>query len=159
MLDIVAKIVISIELAYVLSMDELDRRLLALLRADARAPASALASDLKVSRGTVQNRIDRLKARGLIQGFTIRARPDLESDRVRAVMSIEVVGERTAAVVRALAGFPQVAAVHSTNGRWDLVAELDTDSLSGFSQTLDEIRQIAGIANSETSLLLRSHPM
>jgi DNA-binding Lrp family transcriptional regulator len=140
-------------------MDELDRRLLSRLRADARMPASALASDLKVSRGTVQNRIDRLKARGLIQGFTIRARPDIESERVRAVMSIEVVGERTSAVVRALAGFPQVAAIYSTNGRWDLVAELDTDNLSGFSQTLDEIRQIAGIANSETSLLLRSHPM
>jgi DNA-binding Lrp family transcriptional regulator len=140
-------------------MDELDRRLLALLRIDARTAASSLALELGVSRGTVQNRIDRLRAQGVIQGFTIRARPDIETNRVRAVMSIEVVGERTNPVVRALAGFPQVVAIHSTNGRWDLVAELDTDSLSGFSQILDDIRRIQGISNSETSLLLRSHPL
>ena len=140
-------------------MDELDRRLLALLRADARTPASSLAQELSVSRGTVQNRIERLRAKGVIQGFTVRARPDIEVNRVRAVMSIEVAGERTTPVVRALAGFPQVVAIHSTNGRWDLVAELDTDSLAGFSQILDDIRRIQGISNSETSLLLRSHPL
>jgi DNA-binding Lrp family transcriptional regulator len=138
-------------------MDDLDRRLLGLLRLDARASASSLAGELQISRGTVQNRIDRLRARGVIQGFTIRARADLEADRVRAVMSIEVAGEKTAAVVKALRGFPEVVAVHSTNGRWDLVAELDTDSLSGFSHALDEIRRIEGISGSETSLLLRSH--
>ena len=140
-------------------MDDLDRQLLGLLRLDARAPASGLAKQLKVSRGTVQNRIERLRARGVIQGFTIRARADLEADRIRAVMCIEVSGERTDAVVRGLRGFPQIVAVHSTNGRWDLVAELDTDSLAGFSQTLDEIRRIEGIGVTETSLLLRSYPM
>lgn len=138
-------------------MDDLDRRLLALLRLDARAPASSLAAELQVSRGTVQNRIERLRARGVIQGFTIRARADIESERVRAVMCVEVAGEKTAQVVRALRGFPEVVAVHSTNGRWDLVVELDTSSLAGFSHALDEIRRIEGISASETSLLLRSH--
>jgi DNA-binding Lrp family transcriptional regulator len=140
-------------------MDDLDRKLLALLRTDARASASALGAQLKVSRGTIQNRIERMQARGAIQGFTVRARPDLEAERIRAVMSIEVTGERSGAVVKALRGFPEVVAIHSTNGRWDLVAELDTDSLAGFSRTLDEIRKIEGIAVTETSLLLRSYPM
>lgn len=138
-------------------MDELDRKLLALLRLDARASASSLAAELRISRGTVQNRIEKLIKSRIIQGFTIRARADLEADRVRAVMSIEVAGEKTTAVVKALRGFPEVVAVHSTNGRWDLVIELDTDSLSGFSHALDEIRRIQGISGSETSLLLRSH--
>ncbi len=140
-------------------MDDLDRKLLALLRIDARAPASALAAQLKVSRGTIQNRIEKMQARGAIQGFTVRARPDVEAERIRAVMSIEVTGERSGAVVKALRGFPEVVAIHSTNGRWDLVAELDTDSLAGFSRTLDEIRKIEGIAVTETSLLLRSYPI
>lgn len=140
-------------------MDDLDRKLLALLRIDARAPASALAAQLKVSRGTIQNRIEKMRARGAIQGFTVRARPDVEAERIRAVMSIEVTGERSGAVVKALRGFPEVVAIHSTNGRWDLVAELDTDSLAGFSRTLDEIRKIEGIAVTETSLLLRSYPI
>lgn len=138
-------------------MDDLDRRLLALLREEARAPASSLAARLKVSRGTVQNRIERMLARGTIQGFTVRARPELEAERVRAVMSLAIEGERTRAVLKALRGFPEVAAVHSTNGRWDLIAELDTATLADFSRLLDELRTIEGIGASETSLLLRTH--
>lgn len=135
-------------------MDELDRRLLALLRADARTPAAALAAELKVSRGTVQNRIARLQAQGVIQGFTIRTRPELESQRVRAVMSIAVEGERTAAVIRRLKGFPAVERIYTTNGRWDLIAELLVADLAAFSRALDDIRTVAGIASTETSLLL-----
>ena len=140
-------------------MDDLDRRLLSLLRADARASASKLAAALNVSRGTVQNRIDRLLARGVIQGFTVRVRPDLDAGRVRAVTCIEVKGERAGAVVKALRGFPQVTAIHTTNGRWDLVAELEADNLAAFSRTLDDLRRIEGIAVSETNLLLSSHPV
>lgn len=135
-------------------IDDLDRRLISLLRADSRMPAASLAQALKVSRGTVQNRIDRLMARGVIQGFTIRTKPELEANRVRAIMCIEIEGERAAAVVKALRGFPEVDKVHSTNGRWDLVAELDVETLAQFSQALDRIREIEGIASTETSILL-----
>jgi DNA-binding Lrp family transcriptional regulator len=135
-------------------LDDLDRRLVALLRVDSRSPAAALAKALKVSRGTVQNRIDRMLARGDIRGFTIATAPEMEANRVRAVMTIAIEGERSAAVVRALKGFPQVAAVHTTNGRWDLVADLDVATLAEFSRALDEIRRIEGIASTETSILL-----
>jgi DNA-binding Lrp family transcriptional regulator len=135
-------------------LDDTDRRLVALLRADSRLPASSLAVQLKVSRGTVQNRIERLVARGVIQGFTIRTRPELEANRVRAIMCIAVEGERSSAVVKALRGLPTVDRVHTTNGRWDLVAELDTETLREFSDTLDRVRTIEGIASTETSILL-----
>ena len=138
-------------------MDDLDHKLLALLRADSREPAASLAAKLKVSRGTVQNRIDRMQARGIIHGFTVRTRPEADAHRVRAIMSIAIEGERSAAVVRALKGFAEVAAIHSTNGRWDLIVELETDTLEGFSRTLDGVREISGIAGTETSLLLASH--
>ncbi len=139
-------------------IDDLDRELIALLRADSRKPAATLAKALKVSRGTVQNRIERLVREGTIQGFTIKTRPDA-SNRVRAVMTIAIEGERSGAVVRALRGFPEVAAVHTTNGRWDLVAELDVETLAEFSRTLDEIRQIEGIASTETSILLATQKL
>lgn len=138
--------------------DELDRELIALLRADSRKPAATLAKALGVSRGTVQNRIDRLVRDGVIQGFTIKTRPDA-SNHVRAVMTIAIEGERSAAVVRALRGFPEVAAVHTTNGRWDLVAEIDVETLADFSGALDRIRQIEGIASTETSLLLATQKL
>jgi DNA-binding Lrp family transcriptional regulator len=140
-------------------MDELDRRLIARLRADSRTPAASLAKALKVSRGTVQNRIERLVSQGVIQGFTVKTRPDVDAGRVRAVMSIAVEGERSGAVVKALSGFPEVAAIHTTNGRWDLVAELDVEGLPEFSQALDQIRQVEGIASTETSILLATQKM
>ena len=139
-------------------VDELDQELIALLRADSRKPAATLAKALGVSRGTVQNRIDRLARDGVIQGFTIKTRPEA-ANRVRAVMTIAIEGERSGAVVRALRGFPEVAAVHTTNGRWDLVAELDVDTLSTFSHALDRIRQIEGISATETSILLATQKL
>jgi DNA-binding Lrp family transcriptional regulator len=135
-------------------VDDLDHQLLALLRADSRKPAAALAAALKVSRGTVQNRLARMSAEGVIQAFTVRTRPELESGRVRAVMCIAIEGERSAAVVRRLKGLPAVDRIFATNGRWDLVAELDVGSLAEFSRALDDVRRIEGIAATETSLLL-----
>ncbi len=138
-------------------MDETDRKLVSLLRDNARAPVASLAKSLKVSRGTVQNRIDRMLARGQIGGFTVRVRDDAE--RVRAIMAIAVEGERSGAVLKALRGFTEVRAVHMTNGRWDMIAELETDSLAGFSSALDAVRLIEGISATETSLLLKTHQM
>lgn len=140
-------------------MDSLDRDLIALLRADSRKPAAALAEALKVSRGTVQNRIDRLLRKGVIQGFTVKTRPDIDANRVRAVMTIAIEGERSGAVVRALKGLPEVAAIHTTNGRWDLVADLDVATLADFSASLDRIRRIEGIAATETSILLATQKL
>ena len=137
-------------------MDETDRRLLALLRANARETAASLAKKLKVSRGTVQNRIARLQADRVIRGFTIRTAPDQESGRIRAIMCIAIEGEKSAKVIRALSGFPEVEQIYTTNGRWDLMAEIATDTLAGFSRALDEVRMIQGIAATETSLLLSS---
>lgn len=141
-------------------MDDLDRRLLALLRADSRQPVASLAAALKVSRGTVQNRIRRMSGpQGVIQGFTVRTRPEAEDTRIRAIMTIAIEGEHTGAVIKALRGFPEVDKVHTTNGRWDLVAELETETLAHFSRTLDQIRLIDGIASTETSILLATQKM
>ncbi|HEY1709336.1 MAG TPA: Lrp/AsnC family transcriptional regulator [Rhizomicrobium sp.] len=137
-------------------LDDVDRKLLALLRSNARESAAALAKKLRVSRGTVQNRIAGMLAGGEIQGFTVRTQPELEAGRVRAVMCIAIEGERSGKVVAALRGFPEVEKIHTTNGRWDLIIDLNTDTLASFSRALDRIRTIEGIASTETSLLLAS---
>src|SRR5262249_32274217 len=80
-------------------MDDTDRRLIALLRDNARLPVATLAHRLKVSRGTAQNRIDRLTADGVIGGFTVRLKPDAEPQRVRAITMVAVEGEHTAAAM------------------------------------------------------------
>lgn len=135
-------------------MDTLDRRLLALLREDARASIASLAKTLGVARGTVQNRLARLEREGTIVGYSVRLKPQVEEHRIRALMSIAVDGNRIETVIAALRGDPAVDALHSTNGRWDIVAELRADSLASFDQVLGRIRQLDGIASTETSLLL-----
>jgi DNA-binding Lrp family transcriptional regulator len=136
-------------------MDDLDHRLLALLRSDARESVASLAKKLGVARGTVQNRMARLEADGTIVGYSVRLKPDIqEQHQIRAVMTIAVEGNQVDGVVKALRGEPAVAGVHSTNGRWDLVAELRTDTLASFDRVLAKISRMPGVSSSETSLLL-----
>ncbi len=135
-------------------MDDLDHRLIALLRDDARASVASLAKKLGVARGTVQNRMARLQADGTIVGYTVRLKPDIQEQHIRAIMTIAVEGNQVDTVTRALRGEPAVASLHSTNGRWDLVAELRTDSLASFDRVLARISRMPGVSSSETSLLL-----
>ncbi|GGF61365.1 AsnC family transcriptional regulator [Azorhizobium oxalatiphilum] len=135
-------------------LDDLDRRLLALLRADARRPVAKLATELGVSRATVSARIDRLVRDGVILGFTILTRPAEGEESVQAVTMVEVDGKHAEAVIRRLNGFPEIRALSTTNGRWDLVAEIEAPTLKAFDDLLRAIRQIDGISASETSILL-----
>lgn len=138
-------------------MDGPDLKLIALLRADARASITELARAVGLSRGAVQNRIDRLIARGDILGFTVKVHDREQDLGVRAMMGIAVEGESAASVIKALRGVTAVEAIHMTNGRWDMVAELRADTLTGFSHALDAIRRIKGISASETNLLLETY--
>jgi len=138
-------------------MDMTDRRLLSLLRDNARISVATLAKTLGVARGTVQNRLARLEADGTIVGYTVKLRLQSDDQRIRALMTVAVEGNRTDEVLKALRGDPAVCALHTTNGRWDIVAELRTESLEAVDQVLGRIRLIDGISNTETSLLLSTH--
>jgi DNA-binding Lrp family transcriptional regulator len=137
-------------------LDQLDRKLVALLREDGRAPIARLAAELKVSRATVDMRLRRLLQRGVLLGFSARVRDSHGDGVVRAMMLIEVAGRSQAQVIRSLRGLPEVHAIHTTNGRWDLVAEIVAPSLADFDRTLEQIRDVSGVAGSQTSLLLTS---
>ena len=137
-------------------MDNTDHALIALLRQNARESLATLASKLGVSRGTVTNRMERLQRDGQIVGYTVRLRPDAEPHVLRAWMSIAIEGNDTRRVMASLLGDPGVATLHSTNGRWDLLAELQVASLEELSRVLERIRLIKGISNSETSIHLET---
>lgn len=137
-------------------LDETDGQLIEWLRQDARLPAATLARRLGVSRGTVQNRIDRLLRNGVIRGFTIKAGEQILPGRVRALAAFEVRAQPLASVVKRLKGMPEVVAVHSTNGRWDAVAELEAADLSSLDRAVTKLRDIPGVTHSETSILLTS---
>lgn len=140
-------------------MDQLDQQLIALLRQDARASVATLAHKLKVSRGTVTNRLTKLEDSGQIVGYTVRLRADVAPRQISAWMSIAVEGNRTREVVGILLGEPGVAGLFDTNGRWDLLAELRADDLAELAQILERVRLIKGIGATETSIHLQTYKL
>ncbi|QDY71651.1 Lrp/AsnC family transcriptional regulator [Qingshengfaniella alkalisoli] len=130
-----------------------DRRVIAALRTNARASVTELAHMLGLSRTTVKSRIDKLVEDGIIRQFTIITDTDNDPS-VRAIMAVELQGSMSRSVIRAIKALPEVTAVHSTNGAWDLIVEIRTETLRDFDHVLREVRSISGVRNSETSLLL-----
>lgn len=146
----------NVSLEHQFVMDDLDHHLLAALRQNARLPISSLAAMTGASRATVTARIDRMVEDGTIAAFTIRTGQETRLPNVRAIIMIEVLGKMGDRVADQLRGMPQVRALHSTNGRWDFVAELEDSDLASFDETLRRIRLIEGINLTETNILLRT---
>ena len=140
-------------------MDSVDLQLLALLRADARSSVATLAHKLGVSRGTVSNRITKLEDAGVIVGYTVRLKPDSQPQHISAWMSIAIEGNQTRQVIATLLGEPGIAALHDTNGRWDLLAELRSADLAELAAVLERVRLIKGIGATETSIHLQTYRM
>ena len=137
-----------------MNMDDIDQKILAALRRDGRASHSEIAGSLALSRATVRARIDRMVARGDIAGFTVLTRADVTQAPVRGLMLIGIEGRGADRITRRLLGMAEVQAVHSTNGRWDIVAEIGTETLAELDEVIARIRRIEGVTTSETNLLL-----
>ncbi|OTG88059.1 AsnC family transcriptional regulator [Acinetobacter sp. ANC 4558] len=138
-------------------MNDTDTQILGLLRENARISITNIAIKVKVSRATVQKRIEHMERHGIIHGYTVRISPNIEKNLIRAWMYIMVEGNKTSAVIQALRLEPAIYKLHTTNGKWDLLVELESDTLENFDRTLDRIRTIYGIHNTETSILLSTY--
>ena len=138
-------------------MDDTDRQLISMLRKDARTNVATLAAKLGVARGTVSNRLRKLEDDQVIVGYTVRLRPDAEPNQIRAWMWVLVEGHQTRAVIASLLGEPGVEALHDTNGRWDLLAELRAENLQQLGKVMERIRLAKGISNTETSIHLETY--
>lgn len=138
-------------------MNLTDQQLIALLRENARMSVTELASQMKVSRATVQKRMEALQLDGTITGYTVKVKPGVEHKYIRAWMNVAVEGTKALAIVKQLRSDPAVYTLHSTNGKWDLLVELRADTLENFDRTLGRIRRVEGIYNTETSILLSTH--
>ena len=135
-------------------MDEMDTQLINLLRHDARASISEIATTLGWSRTTVRARMARLKASGEVLGYSVVLKNDRITDPVRGLMMIAIEGRGTERILRQLGLMPEMRQIWSTNGRWDVIVEIGTATLEAFDQVLNRVRKLDGVAASETSLLL-----
>ncbi len=135
-------------------MDEIDRDMLALLSENARLPVATLARRLSLARSTVQARLERLEARGIIQGYALRLGEGAYGDMIRATVLIAIEPRATPAVLARLNSLPQVEAAHTASGRFDMVLQIRAASTSELDQTLDSIGEIDGVRSSESLIHL-----
>ncbi|MEP3276276.1 MAG: Lrp/AsnC family transcriptional regulator [Stappiaceae bacterium] len=135
-------------------MDKHDHTIIAELRRNARASLSDLSAAIGLSRVTVRTRIDRLVSQGVILGFTVVLKEDTKKSPIRGLTMLGIEGRGTDRIMRHLRGVPAVQAIHSTNGKWDLIVEVGTETVEELDQVLATIRRIEGVNTSETNLLL-----
>ncbi len=140
-------------------LDQTDRHLLALLRANARTPIVELARELGVARATVQNRLRRLESAGVVLGYTVVVRAGVADLSVRALMSIACGARHEQRVIQTLRGLPSVVAIHHTTGQWDVIAEIRAESLVELNRIVSDIRVIEGINTTETNVLMDSYKL
>jgi DNA-binding Lrp family transcriptional regulator len=134
--------------------DDLDERMLSLLRLDARMPLALMARELGVARTTAQARLERLERNGTIAGYTIVAGPGVESGLIRATVLVVVDPHKTASVLARLKSVPEVRAVHTTSGRFDLNVQVAARGTAVLDTCLDRIGAIDGVKSLESLIHL-----
>jgi DNA-binding Lrp family transcriptional regulator len=137
-------------------MDELDRKLIDLLRADARAPAARLARSLGLSRTTVQSRLERLERAGVIAGYTVSLAEGHESGQIQAYVMMTVAPRRANDVVVAARGMVAVRRLQAVSGPFDLVAVVATPSVAAMDAAIDALGAIPGVERTTSSIVLAS---
>jgi len=135
-------------------LDPTDRALLALLRDDARAPTAELARKLKLSRTTVQSRMERLQRQRVIAGFTITVPDELEAGLVRAHVLITLAPKRSGAIETALRKIPEVRVLHSVSGPFDLIAIVAAASIGELDALIDRIGGLDGVERTTSAIVL-----
>ncbi len=134
--------------------DDLDRRLLALLQANARDSTANLARKLGVARTTVLARLGRLEREGVIVGYTVRLAHE-EGDRgVQAFVGITVEPKLARGVIRDLTRLPELRQLASVSGEFDYVALLRAEGTARLDALLDEIGEMKGVIKTTTSVVL-----
>ena len=135
-------------------LDDSDRRLLALLREDARLPTAALARSLGVARTTVVERLKRLQRDGIVAGYTVRMDPRAEARMLRVHVLLSVDAKEADAVVAALRKMPQVRAVYAISGAFDNLAFVQGETTEEIDRVLDAIGHLPGVTRTQSSLVL-----
>ena len=135
-------------------MDDLDRNIIALLRADARLSLAMLARRLKVARSTIQARLERLEDNGTIAGYTLKLGQGADPNRLRATVLLTIEPRTQAALLTRLKSISEVERVFTTSGRVDLLLQIACPNTQVLDQVLDQIGAMTGVHSSESLIHL-----
>ena len=137
-------------------MNDLDARIIALLKRNARVSITQMSFELGVSRVTIDSHIKKMEASGVISGYTVTLGAEEFRHNVSGWILINVNANAEEEVIKKMISMPEITRLHTTNGRWDLAAEIQTQTLESFDSAISRLRQIPGIQETDTSLLLSS---
>jgi DNA-binding Lrp family transcriptional regulator len=136
-------------------IDELDARLIELLAAEPRVGVLEASKRLGVARGTVQARLDRLQARGVVRGYGPDVDPGALGHGVTAFVTLEI---RQAGghdpVAALLAGIPEVLQVHTITGSGDMLCRVVARTNADLQRVIDAIVGVAGVVRASTVIAL-----
>jgi DNA-binding Lrp family transcriptional regulator len=138
----------------IFQMDDKDRRLLGLLREDARTPTAALARALDVARMTVVERLKRLEKAGVIAGYTVRLTDEAQRARMKVHALLRVDAKKGELVVQALHRITQIRAVYAISGIFDYMALIEAETTAEIDTVLDGIGSIQGVEDTQSSIVL-----
>jgi DNA-binding Lrp family transcriptional regulator len=132
-------------------MDELDRRILAILRRDARTPYTEIADRVDTSEGTVRNRVERLLESGVIERFTVATR----TGNVKAMIEISVaVDVDTDEISARMAAWAEVDFAWQVSGDEDIVIVVDTTDTESLNGLISRARNFEEVVSTRTRLVL-----
>jgi len=135
-------------------MDELDNRILEILKQDARTPFLQMARDLGVSEGTIRVRVKKLIDKEVIKKFTIVISKNTTKAFMEVKAGVNISSSTVASQIRALRG---VSAVFEISGDYDIIVFLELDSINELNETIDSIRKVENVISTRTSLILKEH--
>ena len=138
-------------------MKDLDNQIIALLKRNARMLITQMARELGVSRVTIDAHIKKMETSGIISGYTVKLGTEEFRHKVSGWILISVQANKEEYAIEKMIGTPEITRLHTTNGKWDLAAEIQVPTLEHFDAVISKLRQIDGITETDTSLLLSSH--
>jgi len=137
-------------------MNTLDASIIALLKRNARMSVTQMSHELGVSRVTIDSHIKKMETSGVITGYTVTLGAEEFRHSVSGWIMINVLANEEEEVIDKMISMPEITRLYTTNGRWDLTAEIQTSTLEAFDTAISRLRQIPGIKDTDTSLLLSS---
>ena len=137
-------------------MNDLDASIIALLKRNARMSVTQMSHELAVSRVTIDSHIKKMETSGVITGYTVTLGAEEFRHNVSGWIMINVLANEEENIITKMISMPEITRLHTTNGRWDLAAEIQTSTLEAFDTAISRLRQIPGIKDTDTSLLLSS---
>ncbi|WP_308911803.1 Lrp/AsnC family transcriptional regulator [Pseudokordiimonas caeni] len=135
-------------------LDDTDRALIDLLKADARLPLSELARRMGVSRSTVQDRLSRLEGRGVIAGYTVRLNEQMTERDVRAHVFLKIVPKAQDEVVAQAKKLKELLSLYTISGEFDLAAILRAETTAALDQALDALGRLKGVERTQSAVIL-----